>query len=96
MEQRMDISLRSGNLNIALLSSGDVAIMPTRNIKNYIEYVNNLTCVFDNKGVTFILELDNIPVAEMPKEEYVYNERIKEYKQKPLLLMWLKSLQLGE
>jgi len=45
MGQRMDISLRSGNLNIALLSSGDVAIMPTRNIKNYIEYVNNLTCV---------------------------------------------------
>jgi len=50
--------------------------------------------VFDNKGVTFILELDNIPVAEMPKEEYVYNERIKGYKQKPLLLMWLKSLSL--
>jgi len=96
MEQRMDISLRSGNLNIALLSSGDVAIMPTRNIRNYIEYVNNLTCVFDNKGVTLILELDNIPVAQMPKEEYVFNQRIKDYKSKPLLLMWLKSLSMGE
>lgn len=70
--------------------------MPTRQIHAYIEYVNNLTCVFDSKGVTFILELDNIPVAQMPKEEYVFNQRIKDYKSKPLLLMWLKSLRMGE
>ena len=96
MEQ-LNIPLRSGNLTVALLSNGAIAILPEQRIKTYVEYVKpNLQCLFDKEGVTFVLDVPVEPLANKPTEEYNYNSAIMEYKEKPLLLMWLKSLSLGE
>lgn len=95
MEQ-LNIPSRSGSITIALLSNGSIALLPERRIKAYVEYVDNLTALFDKDGVTFILDIPVGAVANKPTEEYNYDMAITDYKSKPLLLMWLKSLKMGE
>lgn len=86
--QQLNHNCRNSPLTVAFLDNGNVAILPNNVFKCFVDYFEDVQGVFDHLGVTFFQE-------GMPKEEYLYQRQIQNYKDKPLLKKWLYSQQIG-
>lgn len=78
---------------VALIDNANAAIVPSPGFRGtHIDRVEGMEVVLDTQG--FTLYDDESKVDRELDEVYNYSSQIN-YKEKPLLLKWLKSFNLG-